>query len=71
VPRILALAAKYGVSLTFFVPAVSGQLHPETIDAILKSPLRHEIGIHGWVHERLSELTPEEERELTRRRGFW
>jgi len=72
VPRILALAAKYGVPLTFFVPAVSGQLHPETIDAILKSPLRHEIGIHGWVHERLSELTAEEERELTRRAfDFW
>src|ERR1041385_1335098 len=27
VPRILALAEKYRVPLTFFVPAVSGELH--------------------------------------------
>lgn len=72
VPRILKLLEKYGVPVTFFVPAVSGQLHTDTIDAILKSPLKHEIGVHGWVHERLTDVSPEEERDLTRRAfDYW
>lgn len=72
VPRILKLFEKHGVPATFFVPAVSGQLHPDTIDAILKAPQKHEIGVHGWVHERISDLKPEEERTLSRRAfDFW
>lgn len=71
-PRILKMLEKHGVPATFFIPAVSAQLHPEAVDAILKSPLGHEIGIHGWVHERITELSPEEERDLTRRAfDFW
>ena len=31
-------------------PAVSALLHPEMIPAIMKSG-RHEIGVHGWIHE--------------------
>ena len=72
VPRILKLAEKYEIPISFFIPAVTAQLHPETIDAVLKSPQKHEIGIHGWVHERLTDLTPEEERTLTHRAfDFW
>lgn len=72
VPRILKLAEKFGVPISFFVPAVTAQLHPETIDAVLSAPQKHEIGIHGWVHERLVDLTPEEERTLTHRAfDFW
>ncbi len=72
VPRILRMLEKQGVPATFFIPAVSAQLHRDAVDAILKSPLGHEIGIHGWVHERLTELPAEEERDLTRRAfEFW
>jgi peptidoglycan/xylan/chitin deacetylase (PgdA/CDA1 family) len=67
VPRILELMEKHSVPVTFFIPAVSGQLHPEAVDAILKSPLKHEVGVHGWVHERITDLSSEEERALTRR----
>jgi peptidoglycan-N-acetylglucosamine deacetylase len=49
-PRILALLDKYQISSTFFIPAVSAMLHPEMIPAIMKSG-RHEIGVHGWIHE--------------------
>lgn len=49
-PRILALLDKYQVPSTFFIPAVSALLHPEMIPAIMKSG-RHEIGVHGWIHE--------------------
>ena len=72
VPRILKMLEQHGVPVTFFIPAVSGQLHPEAVDAILKSPLRNEIGVHGWVHERISDLPADEERTLTRRAfDFW
>jgi peptidoglycan/xylan/chitin deacetylase (PgdA/CDA1 family) len=72
VPRILKLFEKYNVPASFFVPAVTAQLHPETIDAVLAAPQKHEIGVHGWVHERITDLSPEEERTLTRRAfDFW
>ncbi len=72
VPRILAMLERHGVPATFFIPAVSGQLHPDTVDAILKAKTGNEIGVHGWIHERLTDVTPEEERTLTRRAfDFW
>lgn len=49
-PRILRLLDKYQLPSTFFIPAVSALLHPEMIPAIMKSG-RHEIGVHGWIHE--------------------
>ena len=49
-PRILALLDKYQLPSTMFIPAVSALLHPEMIPAIQKSG-RHEIGVHGWIHE--------------------
>ena len=49
-PRILRLLDKYDIPSTFFIPAVSALLHPEMIPAIMKSG-RHEIGVHGWIHE--------------------
>ena len=71
VPRILGMAEKHKIPLTFFVPAVDAQLHPDAIDAILKSPLKHEIGIHGWIHEPIGNLKPGQERELTTRTFDW
>jgi peptidoglycan-N-acetylglucosamine deacetylase len=49
-PRILALLDKHQIPSTFFIPAVSALLHPEMIPAITRSG-RHEIGVHGWIHE--------------------
>jgi peptidoglycan/xylan/chitin deacetylase (PgdA/CDA1 family) len=66
-PRILGLLDHYQIPATFFIPAVSALLHPEMIPAILKSG-RHEIGVHGWIHESLVALNSEleEERLLNR-----
>jgi peptidoglycan/xylan/chitin deacetylase (PgdA/CDA1 family) len=66
VPRILAILDKYSIPASFFVPAISALLHRAEIEAILKSG-RHEIGLHGWVHERNSLLEEEEERILMKR----
>jgi peptidoglycan/xylan/chitin deacetylase (PgdA/CDA1 family) len=65
-PRILALLDRYRLPASFFIPAVSALLHPEQIPAILKSG-RHEIGVHGWIHEYLPALgsAAEEDRLLT------
>jgi peptidoglycan/xylan/chitin deacetylase (PgdA/CDA1 family) len=63
--RILELLDRHQVPASFFIPAVSALLHPEMIPAILKRG-RHEIGVHGWIHEFLPgvESAAEEERLL-------
>jgi peptidoglycan/xylan/chitin deacetylase (PgdA/CDA1 family) len=62
VPRILALLAKHDIPASFYIPAVTAILHPEVIPAILKAA-RHEIGVHGWVHESLPALNNEVEEQ--------
>lgn len=66
IPRILALLEKYSLSASFFVPAVTALLHPDEIKAIIANG-RHEIGIHGWIHERNSLLSEVVERELMKK----
>jgi len=49
-PRILDLLDRHQVPATFFMPAMSSLLHTEMVPAILQRR-RHEIGVHGWIHE--------------------
>jgi peptidoglycan/xylan/chitin deacetylase (PgdA/CDA1 family) len=65
VPRILKVLARQNVPASFFIPAVSARLNPETVQAILAAK-RHEIGVHGWIHEHLGVLNDaaEEQRLL-------
>jgi peptidoglycan/xylan/chitin deacetylase (PgdA/CDA1 family) len=58
IPRILRLLDKHKVPASFFIPAVSHLLHPQMIPSILASG-RHEIGIHGWIHEHLPSVNDE------------
>ena len=64
-PRILDLLRTYDVPATFFVPAVIAKLYPDEQKRVVGEG--HEIGIHGWIHERNSNLAPEVERDLTLR----
>jgi len=50
------------VRASFFVPAVSALLYPDEQRRLATEG--HEIGIHGWIHERNSELPLEAERDL-------
>src|SRR5260370_743926 len=59
-PRILDLLDRTALPPTFFIPAVSPILHPEMIPALMKST-RHEIGVHGWIHESLVAINNAEE----------
>ena len=65
-PRVLALLERRRIPASFFVPAVSALLYPDSIRAMV-SPGVHEIGLHGWIHERNSQLDEATERELMRR----
>ena len=61
-PRILRLLDKHQLPSSFFIPAVSAALHPRMITEIQASG-RHEIGVHGWIHERLPQLNDEREEQ--------
>jgi peptidoglycan/xylan/chitin deacetylase (PgdA/CDA1 family) len=65
VPRILDILARHGVPASFYVPAVVALLHPDEQRRVIAEG--HEIGIHGWIHERNSLLPPEAERDLQMR----
>lgn len=60
VPRILRVLERQSVPASFFIPAVSSLLNPEIVPEILASK-RHEIGVHGWIHEHLGILNNAEE----------
>ncbi|MDQ1040203.1 peptidoglycan/xylan/chitin deacetylase (PgdA/CDA1 family) [Streptomyces sp. V3I8] len=63
--RILRLLEEFQIPATFFIPAVSALLHPQ--EAKDYAAAGHEIGAHGWIHERNALLTPEDELDLNRR----
>jgi len=64
-PRVLRLLDKHKLKASFFVPAVSALLHESGMQAIVKAG--HEVGLHGWIHERNSQLDEATERELMKR----
>jgi peptidoglycan-N-acetylglucosamine deacetylase len=60
VPRLLDLLAHYQLRQTFFVPGWCIETYPKTIDAILTAG--HELGHHGYMHEKLNQLSQDDER---------
>jgi peptidoglycan/xylan/chitin deacetylase (PgdA/CDA1 family) len=62
-PRLLRLLDKYSVPASFFTTAVTAVFYPDTLKQIMASG-RHEIGVHGWIHERNPDVPPDEERRL-------
>jgi len=70
-PRILRVLEKRHVPASFFIPAVTAQLHPDSVENILSSGPKHEIGLHGWIHERITAHSADEERDLTHRAFDW
>ena len=64
-PRILELLRAADIHSTFFVPAWVVEHYPDAVQAILAGG--HEIGCHGDVHERVSELDAEKEEKILTR----
>ena len=61
-PRILDLLDAHAIRATFFVPGYTAELYPQEIGEIRRSG--HEIGHHGYLHERPDTLSPEQERTV-------
>jgi peptidoglycan/xylan/chitin deacetylase (PgdA/CDA1 family) len=62
-PRLLRMLDRQQVPASFFIPAASAVLHPKVISDIQSSKMPHEIGVHGWIHERLPLLNDEKEEQ--------
>jgi peptidoglycan/xylan/chitin deacetylase (PgdA/CDA1 family) len=65
VGRILALLECHGIRATFFVPGHTALAFPDAVRAIAAAG--HEIGHHGFVHEDVTTLSPEQERAVLER----
>ncbi len=62
VPRLLRILERHGIRATFFIPGYSAERHPEAVRSIRDAG--HEIGHHGYLHEDVSRLTPEQEEAI-------
>lgn len=65
VERVLDLLERYGVPGTFFLEGWNARKYASLAREI--EARGHEVGAHGWMHERWNELAPEVERDLIRR----
>jgi peptidoglycan/xylan/chitin deacetylase (PgdA/CDA1 family) len=63
IPRILNFLERHAIPASFYVPGVSALLHPDDVRRIAADG--HEVGLHGWIHERNSNLDEADERDLT------
>jgi peptidoglycan-N-acetylglucosamine deacetylase len=60
VPRLLELLADYSLPATFFVPGLTAERYPQTVERIAEAG--HEIGHHSYSHRSPVDLSQAEER---------
>ena len=60
IPRLVQEFKRLGLRQTFFVPGWVIEKYPRQIDLLVENG--HEIGLHGYLHERSNEVSPEDER---------
>jgi len=65
VPRIARIWKHFGIRQTVFVPGWCIETYPAAIEALLADG--HELGHHGWLHERPNQLSREDERAVLER----
>jgi peptidoglycan/xylan/chitin deacetylase (PgdA/CDA1 family) len=53
-PRLLGLLAELDLHGTFFIEGWNALHHPDRIEDLASRG--HEVGLHGWVHERFASL---------------
>src|SRR5213594_578102 len=61
-PRILGLLRSAEIHATFFIPAWVATRYPDAVRAIAAGG--HEIGCHGDLHERVTDLPSGREKEI-------
>lgn len=62
VPRIARIWKHFGMKQTVFVPGWCIETYPAAIEALLEDG--HELGHHGWLHERPNQLAAADERKV-------
>ena len=62
-PRLVNLLDAHKLPATFFIPSVSLAITP-SMASLIKRSGRHEIGVHGWIHELNATLPDSAERAL-------
>ncbi len=62
VPRILELLDHLGVPATFFIPGYIAENHPRMTGTV--ATRGHEIGLHGYLHEKLAYLDQRQEEDI-------
>lgn len=65
VPRLLRILDRQGIRGTFFVPGYTAERWPDTIRSIRDAG--HEIAHHGYLHEQVSAMSPDDEERVLRR----
>jgi peptidoglycan/xylan/chitin deacetylase (PgdA/CDA1 family) len=65
IPRILDLLDKHELKATFFTPGWTVDTFRESCDEIVSRG--HELAAHGYLHERLAEISWESERGVFQR----
>ena len=53
-PRLLGLLDELNLRGTFFIEGWNGLHHPDRVEELARRG--HEVGLHGWVHERFASL---------------
>ncbi|HTO13763.1 MAG TPA: polysaccharide deacetylase [Candidatus Binatia bacterium] len=61
-PRILDLLRQAEIPASFFVPAWVAEHHPDAVTSIVAGG--HEVGCHGDVHEKVSDLDAGQEEKI-------
>lgn len=61
--RVVNLLLEKNAAASFFIPALSLHLAPQMAAEIKRLP-RHEFAVHGWIHERNTQVPADKEREM-------
>ncbi len=61
-PRILDLMARHDIPASFFIPGFTAERHPDLLREIIARG--HEIGHHGYLHERPDFVDDDEEERI-------
>jgi peptidoglycan/xylan/chitin deacetylase (PgdA/CDA1 family) len=64
-PHALEALAALDLRATFFVEGLNAELYPQALRDI--AAVGHEVGLHGWRHERWDAVSPGEEDDLLSR----
>jgi peptidoglycan/xylan/chitin deacetylase (PgdA/CDA1 family) len=64
-PRIMRIWKHFDIRQTVYVPGWCVETYPDVVRMLADEG--HEIGHHGWLHERVNALTPEGEADVLRR----